>query len=135
MEPWRYANSSGVMELSTTNGRLEVTNVELWPSSELKTINGRISARLQLSEAGDYRVSTVNGSMELDLDGVNSLELKADTVNGNINLSGLSGLVTDEVGRRSFSGHIGEGQARLFLRTVNGSIRMKGSGTSAGRRI
>jgi hypothetical protein len=115
---------SGNVKAATVNGSLEVEN--LAADVSLETVNGGISA-VFATLAGDQRVDAeaVNGKIVLLLPADASARVTAETVNGSIDADDF-GLEPEKgfVGR-DLAGQIGNGDARISLDTVNGSIRLK----------
>jgi DUF4097 and DUF4098 domain-containing protein YvlB len=115
---------SGTVKAGTVNGGLEITN--LVGDVHLETVNGSIEAEFDKLD-GNQRVDaeTVNGKITLRVPANTSARVTAETVNGSIDADDF-GLEPEKgfVGR-DLSGNIGEGDARISLDTVNGSIRLK----------
>jgi hypothetical protein len=121
------ADIEGRAALSTVNGRIEVTAGTL---TEATTVNGSIRAEVRSNQnsADDIKLSTVNGSVHLNLpEGVNA-DVSAKTVNGGITSEFTEIEVRKKWGPRSAEGRLGHGGRELALATVNGGIRItKGS--------
>ena len=114
---------SGKVKAETVNGDLVATG--LVSDVDLETVNGGVNAEFD-TLAGSQRVSVeaVNGRIVLALPADTSARVHAETVNGSIDVDDF-GLKTD----KGFIGHecdgqIGNGDARISLDTVNGSIRI-----------
>jgi len=114
---------SGKVKAETVNGDLVASG--LVSDVDLETVNGGVDAEFD-SLAGSQRVSVeaVNGRIVLTLPADTSARLHAETVNGRIDADDFD-LVIDKVfvGRKC-DGQIGNGDARISLDTVNGSIRI-----------
>ncbi len=121
------ADIEGRAALSTVNGRIEVTAGTL---TEATTVNGSIQAEVKsnANSADDIKLSTVNGSVHLNLpEGVNA-DVSAKTVNGGITSEFTEIEVRKKWGPRSAEGRLGHGGRELEVATVNGGIRItKGS--------
>lgn len=121
------ADIEGRAALSTVNGHIEVTAGTL---TEATTVNGSIRAEVRSNQnsADDIKLSTVNGSVHLNLpEGVNA-DVSAKTVNGGITSEFTEIEVHKKWGPRSAEGRLGHGGRELALATVNGGIRItKGS--------
>ena len=121
------AEVGGRAAVSTVNGSIEVAAGTL---TEATTINGSIRAevRSNAASADDIKLSTVNGSVHLNLpEGVNA-DVSAKTVNGGITSEFTEIEVRKKYGPRSAEGRLGQGGRELELNTVNGGIRItKGS--------
>lgn len=117
------ADIEGRAALSTVNGRIEVTAGTL---TEATTVNGSIQAEVKSAQnsAEDIKLSTVNGSVHLNLpEGVNA-DVSAKTVNGGITSEFTEIEVRKKWGPRSAEGRLGHGGRELELATVNGGIRI-----------
>ena len=117
------ADIEGRAALSTVNGRIEVTAGTL---TEATTVNGSIRAEVKsnVNSADDIKLSTVNGSVHLNLpEGVNA-DVSAKTVNGGITSEFTEIEVRKKWGPRSAEGRLGHGGRELDLATVNGGIRI-----------
>jgi lipopolysaccharide export LptBFGC system permease protein LptF len=116
---------AGEVSAESVNGNLDISN--LVSDSNLETTNGNIKASFDRMQ-GSQRVNadTINGQITLILPADTSARLNAETLNGDINASDF-GLETDTSGYvgEDLSGDIGEGEARIDLDTLNGSIRVK----------
>jgi DUF4097 and DUF4098 domain-containing protein YvlB len=114
---------SGTVKAGTVNGGLKIVN--LAGDVHLETVNGSIDAEFDKLD-GDQRVDaeTVNGKIVLRVPANTSARVTAETVNGSIDADDF-GLEPEKgfVGR-DLSGRIGQGDARISLDTVNGSIRL-----------
>lgn len=121
------ADIEGRAALSTVNGRIQVIAGTL---TEATTVNGSIRAEVKsaVNSADDIKLSTVNGSVHLNLpEGVNA-DVSAKTVNGGITSEFTEIEVRKKWGPRSAEGRLGHGGRELELATVNGGIRItKGS--------
>jgi hypothetical protein len=117
------ADVAGRAAVSTVNGGIEVTAGTL---TEATTVNGSIRAEVRsgASSADDIKLSTVNGSVHLNLpEGVNA-DVSAKTVNGGITSEFPEIEVRKKWGPRSAEGRLGHGGRELALNTVNGGIRI-----------
>ncbi|HRB12858.1 MAG TPA: hypothetical protein PKU70_07580 [Vicinamibacteria bacterium] len=117
------ADIEGRAALSTVNGRIQVIAGTL---TEATTVNGSIRAEVKsiVNSAEDIKLSTVNGSVHLDLpEGVNA-DVSAKTVNGGITSDFTEIEVRKKWGPRSAEGRLGHGGRELELATVNGGIRI-----------
>ena len=117
-------NAHGRVSARTVNGRIEARG--LTNEVDLSTVNNGIVAEFDAIVAKqDIALDTVNGSIELRLPATASAELKAGTINGSIeNDFGLAPSAEKWIGRK-LDGTIGDGAARIQLKTVNGSIQIR----------
>ena len=81
--------STGSVELESTNGSLELDGVSFAMQLEAKTVNGSIEIRvIGALEEFDIQTSTVNGSSNVaDQQGSGGRSISLSTVNGKINLT------------------------------------------------
>jgi hypothetical protein len=118
-----HADVEGRAAVSTVNGSIEVQAGTL---TEATTVNGSIRAEVRsaTASADDIKLSTVNGSVHLNLpDGVDA-DVSAKTVNGGITSEFTEIEVRKKWGPRSAEGRLGHGGRDLELSTVNGGIRI-----------
>lgn len=89
-----------------------------------KTVNGSIDARIGITTWKEpMDLSTVNGSIEVDLPATTNVDLHASTVNGTV--STTRPLTEARVASTEIDGHLGTGGSELRLRTVNGRIKVR----------
>jgi DUF4097 and DUF4098 domain-containing protein YvlB len=113
----------GEVKASTVNGSLNVSG--LMSDVDLETVNGSVRAEFEtLGDGQRVNAEAVNGKIVLVLPANASARIEAETVNGSIDADDF-GLEAEKgfVGR-DLSGRIGDGDARISLDTVNGSIRI-----------
>ena len=123
---------NGDVEISAVNGQVKAETVNgslsaigLSGDVNLETVNGSIQAEFdELGEDQRVTADAVNGKIILLVPANTSARVNAETVNGSIDASDF-GLEPEKgfVGR-DLSGDIGDGDARISLDTVNGSIRI-----------
>ncbi len=118
------ANVHGRVNARTVNGRLEATGLR--HEVELKAVNGAIVATFDVvTDKQDIEIEASNGSIELRLPAEVGATVSANTVNGSIaNDFGLTADADKWVGRE-LEGTIGDGAARIRLRTINGAIEIR----------
>ena len=109
----------GDFDISTSNGRVTIAHAR--GIFDVETTNGRIEFDGDLAPGGDNRIKTVNGSIEIKLQGTPSVKLDASTQNGSVT-TGFSILTTSPGDKRHLVGKIGGGDSELFVRTSNGSV-------------
>jgi DUF4097 and DUF4098 domain-containing protein YvlB len=114
-------NISGDVEASCINGKL--TAEGLRGRTELSTINGTLEVAFDTVDAQRRtELKSVNGSLHVTLPSDTNAEVTASTVHGRIEND--FGLPVDDgriVGHK-LDGRIGNGDGRVELRNVNGSI-------------
>ncbi len=112
---------SGDVEAHTVNGDVEVSTSGF---AQATTVNGSIWAAVGRSDwVGSLEFETVNGSITVELPQGAGAEVSARTVNGGIETD-FPLTVRGRFSSRRLTGTIGEGGRRLWLETVNGSIRL-----------
>ena len=114
----------GPVSVETVNGKMILSG--LADDAKMDTVNGAIDARFDvLGGAQRVKAETVNGRVVLQLPADTSAEVHAETLNGGIDADDF-GLKPDKgfVGR-DLDGSIGDGQARLHVDTVNGSVTIR----------
>ncbi|MEE4293595.1 MAG: DUF4097 family beta strand repeat-containing protein [Xanthomonadales bacterium] len=115
---------SGEVSASTVNGAVSVAGVSA--DVDLETVNGSLEAVFEeLGASQRVKADTVNGAIRIYLPADASARITAETVNGSIDAEDF-GLKAEKgfVGR-DLEGVINDGDARVVLSTVNGSIRVK----------
>lgn len=117
------AEVDGPAAVSTVNGSIEVQAGTL---TEATTVNGSIRAEVRSARASaeDIKLSTVNGSVHLNLPEGTNADVSAKTVNGGITSEFPEIEVRKKYGPRSAEGRLGSGGRELELSTVNGGIRI-----------
>lgn len=110
---------SGVVEAETSNGGIQVEGGILSQSGRFHTSNGPVRFTAKLEPGASYEVRTSNGRVTLAIIDPD-LELELRTSNGEIDLD--TEIAVREIGRSRLAGRIGEGSARLHVRTSNGDI-------------
>ena len=112
---------SGNVEAYTVNGDVEVSTSGL---AQASTVNGSIRARIGTADwEGSLEFETVNGSITVELPAGVGADVTAATVNGGIETD-FPLTVQGRFSSKRLSGTIGGGGPRLWLETVNGSIRI-----------
>ncbi|HSS65904.1 MAG TPA: DUF4097 family beta strand repeat-containing protein, partial [Gammaproteobacteria bacterium] len=114
----------GDVNADTTNG--DITLADLAGSVEVDTVNGGIDATF-VTLGGNQKVlaETVNGRVQLRLPSDCSAEVDAGTVNGGIDADDFGLDAEKAFLGRDLEGSIGKGEARVKVRTVNGSIKIR----------
>jgi DUF4097 and DUF4098 domain-containing protein YvlB len=124
----------GDVDAATVNGSVRVSTTGI---AEASTVNGSIRASLGRADFRHAEFTTVNGGITLDLPDDLATEVRAETLNGDIE-SDFPLSVHGRFSPRRLTGTIGTGNAAsgrtLYLKTVNGSLRLRrASGASGGR--
>ena len=113
---------SGSAELSTMNSRVSIEDGR--GRFEVRTINGPIKFQGSMEPKSHNRLSTLNGNIKVALDADPSLALTAATTNGRVRCE-VPGFVASVEKRHKLKGTVGEGEAELIAKTVNGSIAIQ----------
>jgi DUF4097 and DUF4098 domain-containing protein YvlB len=108
----------GDLTVRTTNGQINVDGAR--GNVNASTVNGQLTFSGELVPGGSSKLKTVNGQVKVKLLGQLSLKVDASCVSGRVK-SELPGLVASG---RSVEGTVGEGEAELTVRTVNGAISL-----------
>ncbi len=118
---------SGKLELDTTNGKIQVTRCA--GTLDASTTNGSIEAELvQVTAGQSMRFETTNGRITLAMPPSVAADINAGTTNGSIR-SDLP-LETSRFSRTSLRGSLNGGGAEIRLRTTNGGIDIKSTGSA-----
>lgn len=115
---------SGPMKLGSVNGRIELST----PGSEVhaSTVNGSIRAEFLQRFVG-AKLSTVNGSIGVEVPPDASLDLDIHQVNGSFRTD--LPVVVESTGGRGSHGSLHGGEYPLEINTVNGSVRLRQADT------
>lgn len=122
----RVSGVSGPVTAESVNGNLKLEGLE--SDVKLDTVNGRIRAEFgQFGASQRFSADAVNGSVTLVLPADANARVHAETLNGGIDVDDF-GLEPEKgfVGR-DLSGDIGNGEGRVDIDTVNGSITIQKS--------
>jgi len=88
-----------------------------------KSVSGDVILDLDLDPTGSYDVTTVSGNVALRAKGELNLTVDAKSISGSF-MSDFGGDWHREPGRRSLHHTIGNGGARLWVKTVSGDLRL-----------
>ena len=114
----------GEVNAGTVNGTIEVSGAN--SDVDLETVNGSIKAVFdELGSGQRVKADTVNGKITVYLPANASARVVAETVNGSIDADDFGLEVEKGFVGRDLDGKIGEGNAKVSLDAVNGSIRIK----------
>jgi hypothetical protein len=104
----------GAVDAETTKGPLQAYSV-----------NGSVHATVRgFADTGAVKLTTLNGSVTLELPAGLDATVSANTVNGAIT-NDFPLKTTDKIVMHHAAGVIGDGGRRVELKAVNGSIRLK----------
>lgn len=112
------------VKAATVNGTIEVSGANA--DVNLETVNGSIKAVFdELGSGQRVKADTVNGKITIYLPAKASARVVAETVNGSIDADDFGLKVEKGFVGRDLDGEIGDGDAKVSLDAVNGSIRIK----------
>ena len=112
---------SGDVEAHTVNGDVEVSTSGF---AQASTVNGSVRAQIGRADwDGSLEFETVNGNITVELPAGVGADVTAATVNGGIETD-FPLTVSGRFSSKRITGTIGDGGRRLWLETVNGSIRI-----------
>lgn len=110
------------LKLKSVSGDLSVVD-GVCRYVDAKAVSGDVLLDLDLDPTGTYDVSTVSGSVSLRAKGEPNLTVDAKSISGAF-MSDFGGDWSREPGRRSLHHTIGNGGARLWVKTVSGDLRL-----------
>lgn len=107
---------------TSVNGSVRVSTRQ-W--AELSTVNGSVEGRMGSADwDGTLKISSVNGSIDLEMPGNLNADVRFKSVNGRLE-SDFPLTVSGSMGSRRVEGRIGSGGRELVVTTVNGNVRLK----------
>ena len=112
----------GSAKLTTSNGRVSIDDGH--GQFDVTTSNGRIGFQGSMEPGGRSRLTTSNGRIEVVLDDEASLKVEASTVNARARCETPGFVASVDTGRK-LEGIVGEGEAELVAKTVNGGITIR----------
>lgn len=112
----------GAGRLRSVNGQINLE--QLRGSVSAESVNGQISYEGEMAAGGKNHLENVNGSIKVKLLGTPSLKIDASCARGPIS-SYLPGLSVSGMVGRQLAGTLGDGEAELAIRTVNGSVTIE----------
>jgi len=115
------AEVHGAVQVETSNGPIRVDGGTLERTGRLRSSNGPIHLYASLAPQSAYDVRTSNGSVTLVL-AEPDVQVDLSTSNGGIELQ--TDVNVSEFDRNRLVGRIGDGSARLGVRTSNGRISL-----------
>jgi DUF4097 and DUF4098 domain-containing protein YvlB len=114
-----------VVHATTVNGGVTVST-DSW--AEASSVNGSVTVRMGSADwQGTLKISSVNGSINLDVPSNLNTEVRFHSVNGSLDTD-LPLTISHTSGRwgpKSIEGTIGSGGRELDVNTVNGSVRIR----------
>ena len=118
--------AGGELMATTVSGDLYIEALEL-SRARLRTTNGDIAVDASLV-AGSFDAETLNGDVELQLNGEDDLSVDVETFNGSIdNCFGLEVVRQSRYGPgRELRFATGTGERRIRIKTLNGDVEICG---------
>lgn len=116
---------SGNMAVRLTNGNVTLTNFAGSKFTFVSVVNGNIDAGLALPLQAECELSTINGTIGLRVPQNTSAQFSAEVANGTINTTGLV-ILDSIITPKSVRGRLANGEGRITLKTINGSIGVTG---------
>jgi DUF4097 and DUF4098 domain-containing protein YvlB len=113
------------VKANTVNGSVDVST-DAW--AQATSVNGGLKVRMGRAEwDGTLKITTVNGSIELEVPSNLSTDVRFSSVNGSLD-SDLPLTISSSSGRwgpKKLEGRIGNGGRELQVNTVNGSLHIR----------
>ena len=110
------------LRAKTVSGALSVVDGSL-PWLDAKAVSGDITLDMQFHAGGVYDATTVSGTVSFRTTDDPSLIVDATSVSGRL-VSDFGLSWTSAPGRRKIREQLGDGGARLFVKTVSGDLRL-----------
>jgi DUF4097 and DUF4098 domain-containing protein YvlB len=110
---------------STVNGKLHLQGSI--GDAEFETVNGSIGVYCKTKLAGNIEAQTVNGSVKMEFPKKSHFKFEADTLNGSISSDFSQISIKKGFIGKSAKGVIGDGNHKVSVETVNGSIKILGN--------
>ena len=115
--------ASGRVEAETKAGSVDVQGVA--NDVKARSASGRLSIQGNPSSSCFWELKTASGPVELQVPASANFELSASAVSGDIRAD--VPIVIEEQGKHSLRAHIGNGGARVEVRSASGNIRIASS--------
>jgi len=114
----------GAFEAQTSNSSVDATIAEIEAGRGVRVSSSNGSLNLQFAKwnSNALRASTSNSSINLRLPGAVNAELRASTSNGNVSTD--YEITTSQFSKTKLSGRMGSGGPLIDLSTSNGNIRV-----------
>ena len=132
----RSSTGSGTIHVSSSGGRVEVTtgsgSITVTGASNdvnVRTASGTIRVAGNPAASSTWEMHTASGSVELIVPRTANFLFSANAVSGGISTD--IPIVVEEQGRHELRARLGNGGARVQVRTVSGGIRLRGSNSAA----
>lgn len=129
----RLANVRGAVEANTGDGSVDVDGAI--GQLKVRSGDGRVRVRATAAPASDWSVSTGDGTVVLEVPDGFGAELDAATGDGRVRVDGIDFVSAgdDSRHRTEARGRIGQGGARITLRSGDGTITVRHADTVSGQ--
>lgn len=118
-------NMSGRLELSTSNGDINITSPQGPKEVQATTSNGTIHVSGNPTN-GVYALQSSNGDVQVDLPATLGVELDASTQNGSLDVgAGQWNISGGKLSGKQVTATRGDGALKLTMKTSNGSVILK----------
>lgn len=118
-------NLGRFVKADSVNGKIRVST-KSW--AEVSSVNGSLQAKMGRADwSGTLKLSTVNGSIELELPSDANTDVNFKSVNGRLRTE-FPINVEGTLGGRMVKGQIGTGGRELVIDTVNGGCEIRRAG-------
>ncbi len=114
---------TGEVEVEVANGNVSLENI--LGNVHVAVINGNVAAEVILAAPGKCEINAVNGNINLAIPKNTSAQFAADVTNGSIAVVDLN-LQNATTSRNSARGLLGQGEGKITLATINGTIQAAG---------
>ncbi|MGE5292753.1 MAG: DUF4097 family beta strand repeat-containing protein [Micromonosporaceae bacterium] len=122
----------GEVAFKTVSGELTIAGGSL-ARLDAKTVNGRITADVDLAPAASVQTATVSGDVAVRLPATTSARVDLRSASGRVETA-FDGLeCSSKPGTTSVSGTLGTGDARLSASTVSGTVTLLRRSPPAGK--
>ncbi len=110
------------VEVSSVNGKIHMQGS--FGNAECETVNGSIGIYFKTKLAGNLEAQTVNGGVKIELLKKSDFKFEADTLNGAISSDFSEISIKKGFVGKSAEGTVGNGNFKVSVKTVNGSIKI-----------
>ena len=119
------SNLAGAVSVDVKQGDIEMSDMR--GPVRTNVVNGDTEVELRAGAAGEPSIfKSVNGSVELHLEGVNA-DLEAEVTNGSIDADEDLKLETvSRPGSKKATGRVGQGGPPVHVKVINGTVRLRG---------
>ncbi len=113
----------GSMTASTISGSINVSGTYLGSISDFRTTSGGIHVEAErIDDSGEYKFSSISGSVNVTLDEEASFNLNAGSTSGYITNRFDMSRENEAASKKKVNGRVGSGGADINISTVSGGI-------------